>query len=112
MNDNELLWSLLGMAVLAWFFFDSLRARERATALSRQACDQAGVQFLDETVALDRIAIRRGVQGLVWWRRYRFEYCDDRTATARYQYVQRGKGWVILCGMRLEDLKLELETLE
>ncbi|CAK0779318.1 conserved hypothetical protein [Gammaproteobacteria bacterium] len=112
MNADELLWSLLGMAVLAWFFFDSLRVRERATALSRQACDQAGVQFLDETVALAHLGIRRGEQGLVWRRIYQFEYSDHRTTSPFYQYPPRGKGWVILRGMVLEDLTLEINTLK
>jgi hypothetical protein len=102
-TTNALLWSLLGLALLAWFFFDSLRARERATALCHQACDRAGVQFLDETVALARLGVRRSSPGLVWRRMYRFEYSDDG--------ARRGGGWIILRGMELEDLALDLETL-
>jgi hypothetical protein len=102
-TPNEFLWSLLGLAMLAWFFFDSLRARERALVLCRQACERAGMQFLDETVALARLGIRRGSHSLIWRRMYRFEYSDDGT--------RRGSGWVILRGMELEDLALDLETL-
>ena len=98
---SELLWSLLGLALLAWFFFDSLRARERAVARSRQACDHANVQFLDETVALVRLGVRRSEQGLVWRRVYHFEYADGA-----HPCTQRGSGLVILRGAILEDVYL------
>ncbi len=101
MDIDGLFWALVGIALLAWFFFDSLRARERAIALSRQTCDCAGVQFLDETVALARIGIRRSEGGLVWRRIYQFEYAE----TSQF-YAQRGNGRVILRGMVLEDLHI------
>lgn len=107
MNINELLWSLLGMALVLVFFFDNLRARERATVLSRQACDQMGLQFLDETVALVRLGIRFGEQGLIWRRVYQFEYADDRETSFFSQYARRGKGSVILRGIALENLKID-----
>ncbi|CAK0742902.1 DUF3301 domain-containing protein [Gammaproteobacteria bacterium] len=108
MNPKELLWSLFGMALVAWFFSDSLRARESAIIFSRQACHQAGMQFLDETVALARLGIRFGEQGLAWRRVYHFEYSDDRMVSSCHPYTRRGKGWVILCGTILEELTLEI----
>ena len=112
MSTNELVWSLLGVTVLVWFFFDSLRVREKATVLCRQACDYARVQFLDDTVALVRLGVCRSEQGLVWRRIYQFEYLDDRSVDSFTQYALRGKGWIILQGTRLENLTLEIKMLE
>ncbi len=37
------------------FWVDSLRARERALAAGRRACERYGVQLLDETVQFARL---------------------------------------------------------
>ncbi len=102
---SELLWLLFGVALLVWFFFDSLQARERAITLSRQACDSAGVQFLDETVALVRLGVRRSEGGVVWRRIYRFEYLDDSCP-----YERRDSGFIVLRGQVLEDLHVKLQA--
>ena len=43
-----------------WFWFDSLRAREHAVALGREACERDRLQFLDETVLCTRTRPARG----------------------------------------------------
>ena len=68
--------------VLGGFYIwhDALKAREQAHALSRRVCAQAGVQLLDQTIALQRIGIARGADGwLHLRRRYRFEISTDGT---------------------------------
>lgn len=62
---------------LAWFWFDSLRARESAVSAARRACASDGVQFLDETVALAALGMLRSDDGWPVLRRiYRFEFSD------------------------------------
>ncbi|MBX9812770.1 MAG: DUF3301 domain-containing protein [Burkholderiales bacterium] len=62
---------------LAWFWFDSLRARESAVSAARLACDADGVQLLDDTVALSAFGLRRSERGWLTLRRiYRFEFSD------------------------------------
>ncbi|MBC7794143.1 MAG: DUF3301 domain-containing protein, partial [Clostridia bacterium] len=37
--------TLLGFVSLAWFWVDSMRAREAATRAGKRICEQEGVQF-------------------------------------------------------------------
>jgi hypothetical protein len=76
MPTSIFLWLLFGL-LGAWFWLDSLRAREIATALGQHLCTELGVQFLDGTVALDRMGITRKRSGWLCFRRvYRFEFSD------------------------------------
>jgi hypothetical protein len=98
---------MLGEALLAagaagagWFGYDSMRSRERAVALGRQACEREGLQFLDETVLCTRTRPARDADGRARLRRvYRFEFSDDG--------VNRRAGHLVLLGTRLEALELE-----
>lgn len=90
---------LLGLASI-WYWLDSLRAREIACALCEQACAGAGVQFLDETVALKRLWLRRDREGRLRLRRlYGFEFSVTGES--------RRAGFVILSGIKLEILHLD-----
>jgi len=65
------------LAGLAWFWFDSLRARESAVRAARLACRADDVQLLDDTVALAALGVQRGDEGRPMLRRiYRFEFSD------------------------------------
>lgn len=69
---------LLGFAALLWFWLDGLRCKEIARAAGRHASEQAQVQFLDDTVELTKLRLRRSAQGrLAWHREYRFEFTRD-----------------------------------
>lgn len=76
-----MLESLLPMVlVLAafWLWQNALRARERARELARALCARAGVQLLDETVAVRRLRLRRVPgEGLRLERCYGFEVSLD-----------------------------------
>lgn len=73
--------TLLPLIVLLLAFYlwqAALRAREHARALGQDLCDRAGVQLLDQSVALRRLRLIRGADG--WFRllrRYRFEISMD-----------------------------------
>jgi len=83
-----------------WFWYDSLRARERAVGLGREACERDSLQFLDETVLCTRTRPARGADGRVRLRRmYRFEFSDDG--------MNRRSGQLVLLGAELESLELE-----
>ena len=73
---------------LGWFWWDSLQKREIAIRAARAVCERAGVQFLDETVALSRMALRRDAsQRARLYREYAFEYSsggEDRMAGRVY----------------------------
>lgn len=87
---------LLGLGGGAiWFWLDSARAREMATALATALCGRYGLQFLDGTAALARLGIRWTRQGLRFRRLFRFDYSE--AGTGRHQ------GYLILVGADLEQ---------
>ncbi len=66
------------IALVAWFWSNNLRARETALELSARACRSAGLQLLDQTVALNRIGIGRNPDGRLSLQRvYGFEFTVD-----------------------------------
>jgi len=91
---------LAGASVAGWFWYDSMRARERAVQLGREACERDGLQFLDETVLCTRTRPARDADGRVKLRRvYRFEFSDDG--------MNRRAGSLVLLGAQVESLELE-----
>ena len=75
-------------AALGAFWWDSLQKREIALQAARRTCEQAGVQFLDESVALKKMALRRDADMRArLYREFGFEYSsvgDDRQAGRVY----------------------------
>jgi hypothetical protein len=76
MSVFELL-SIALIAVLLWFWYDSLKVRETAVRVAERACQAEGVQLLDETVVVTQTRPARDDDGqFVLRRTYRFEYSD------------------------------------
>lgn len=91
---------LVGFAALLWYWLDGLRCKEIARAAGRHASEQAQAQFLDDTVELTKLRLRRDGQGrLAWQREYRFEY----TRSGDY----RIRGTLTMLGQRVMRLDLE-----
>jgi hypothetical protein len=83
-----------------WFWFDSLRAREAAVGMARDACAADGVLLLDDTVALMKLRLARDERGAVALMRvYRFEFTDTGN--------NRLEGSVALLGATVQTLYLE-----
>lgn len=83
-------------AAVAWFWQDSLAARERANAAAIEACERLGLQFLDGTVAFARIGWGREAGRVALRRTYVFDY----TSTS----IERLQGFVVLRGRRVETV--------
>lgn len=75
---------LVSIILGALFWASGRSAAENATRRGRTACEQAGVQWLDQSVHQVRLRVRRDPAGrLRWERQFRFEYSsggDDRHA--------------------------------
>jgi hypothetical protein len=71
---------VFGLIAIAWS--ESRAAAELASRYGREACARSGVQWLDHSVALARLGVRRASDGrLRVFRQYRFDYSwqgDDR----------------------------------
>ena len=94
-------WTALALLVLAgvvaWFWQDSLAARERANEAAMEACERLSLQFLDGTVAFAEIGLTRVSGGLFALRR---TYVFDYTANS----IERLQGFVVLVGHRVETV--------
>jgi len=99
MDFTDLLFILL-LAALAGFWLDSLRALETARNAGKRACNSAGVQFLDDTVTVTALRLRRNAAGQMTIRRtYRFEFSDTGD--------NRLEGTLVLLGARVESVEME-----
>ena len=98
MYDNFFL--LLVLFAGASYWWNASRAKEVARLFGRRACEREDVQFLDDTVVLSRVRLRRNANGqLVLRREYRFEFASD--GGHRYD------GYLVLLGHQLAQLTLE-----
>jgi hypothetical protein len=89
---------LIAGGIFLWL--DSLRARERAVAAGRAACQRYSLQFLDDTVSFARLRLRRDEDGqLRIARTYTFEFSDTGN--------NRRHGAIVMLGGELQDLQLE-----
>lgn len=87
------------LAALAWFWLDSMKARDLAVHSARETCEQQGMQLLDATVSLARLKLARSSRGhATLARTYRFEYSHDGAT--------RQTGFVQLRGHRIEAIGL------
>ena len=70
---------LLVLGGAGFFFFTAARAAaERATEIGRDACQAAGVQWLDQSVHAIGMRLRRKDDGWLGLERsFRFEYSED-----------------------------------
>lgn len=96
----------LVLTVLAgWFWLNTMRMREAAVRIGAEACRRHDVQFLDDTVSLNRMGLYRDSRGHVGIRRtYQFEYSESGD--------NRRRAYIIMIGARLEVLQMRLsETL-
>jgi len=98
MNLSEMLFLLLTAAAV-WFWLDSLKAREIGVNAARQACQDDGLQFLDETVVGRSLRLARDDAGRLKIRRvFAFEYSDTGN--------DRRSGSVTLLGHDVELLHI------
>lgn len=83
-----------------FFWIDSLRARERALAAGRGACERNGLQFLDETVSGASMRLARDAEGRMRIRRvFVFEFSDTGD--------NRRRGSITLVGAEVLDVYTE-----
>ncbi len=91
---------LLALLSLCLYFLSSQKVRELALSAAKRACEQAGPQFLDESVSIKRLSISRDhTDSWRIWRLYHFEYSYDGQA--------RLLGRIVMLGYRQQSLVLQ-----
>lgn len=92
--------AIIAIVAGAVLWVDSLRARERAVAAGRAACQRYELQFLDDTVSFTRFRLARNEDGqLRIARTYSFEFSDTGN--------NRRHGAIVMLGDELQDMHLE-----
>lgn len=92
--------ALLSLAGIIWFWFDSIKTKEIASHAAAKACSNIGVQFLDQTVSLEKLKRSRNKQGrLTFLRIYVFDFS--------IQGDQRFQGRAKMLGQRLIQIQLD-----
>ncbi len=90
---------LIFLALVVWFWQNTLRVRERALNAARHVCQRQQLQLLDGTVTLQDLALRRSPRGrLVFQRTFRFAYSLDG--------YDRQTGFIITVGDLVEQVGL------
>ncbi len=98
MLSAELL-SIVIVVAIAWFWFDSLKAREVAVRAARTACESEGLLFLDDTVSSSGLKPSRDENGrFALQRAYDFEFSDTGN--------NRRPGSVVVLGRRVTLLNV------
>jgi len=83
-----------------WYWYHAIRAKELARLAGRRRCNEVGVIFLDDTVMLTRLRLRRDNEGrMKIYREFQFEFTSD--GGIRYG------GEIVLLGGRVVSLVLE-----
>jgi hypothetical protein len=94
---------VVALILVAWAWHASLAAREFANRIAAETCTEAGVQLLDGTVAMLKLALARAADGrLVVRRTYVFDYSEDGYG--------RRRGFVVLTGLSLDSVGLGPRT--
>ncbi|MEM7251750.1 MAG: DUF3301 domain-containing protein [Pseudomonadota bacterium] len=98
--------ALLGIIVIGavgWFWQNSLRASEAACVACRRLCEAYGYQFLDDTIALNRIRLARSTRGHATFARlYGFEFSLNG--------ADRYRGTVAMLGNQVQTVQLPPEV--
>ena len=95
--------AILFLAALAWLWLDSLKAREVAVRMAREACAAEGLLLLDYTVAIASLRLARDGEGRIRLQRaYDFEYSDTGN--------NRLKGGLVLLGHRVTLLNVGMRS--
>ena len=83
-----------------WYWYYAIRVKELARLAGRKRCDEVGVIFLDDTVMLTRLRLRRDAMGrMKIYREFQFEFASD--GGIRYG------GEIALLGERVVSLVME-----
>ena len=97
------LWEIIILLVFIaaiWFWLDSIHAKDIASRAGKKGCADEGVSFLDETVEITHLSVKRDSRGILhFYREYRFEFSSDGS--------QRYRGDMSLFGKRPGRVTLE-----
>jgi len=99
MYDYDFIIVLLILAPIIFYIMHSVRLKEFANKVAAQHCTAMEVQFLDQTVFLQKMRLARSTSGRLGIERH---YHFDFTTTGEDRY----RGEVILMGYKIQGVFL------
>jgi len=88
------LFIIMILAVLVWFWLESMKVNELARKIGARICRENNVQFLDDTVHLASISPGKNSYGQIKaLRKYKFEFTNSE--------YHRYQGEIVLAGKQL-----------
>ena len=91
---------LLALLAVIIYWLDAIRAKENATRYAKADCQKYQLEFLDDTVLIKKLRLRRNHHGeITIYREYEFEF----TSSGKFRY----KGRVKLMGKQLAAIEME-----
>ena len=92
---------ILTLALVFWYWWDTMQSKEVARRAGKRICEQNGVQFLDDTVEKKKVWIRRNPANgrLELCRIFLFEFATD--GERRYQ------GRIVVLGKMVSDVNMD-----
>ena len=97
-------WFFACLVAGGWLFHDGMKVRELALRAGRDYCRTISVQFLDDTVSRQRIALARDGSGSMRIRRdYGFEFTSDGD--------RRYTGGISMLGSSVTGVQVELHRI-
>lgn len=82
---------LICALLVIWFWFDSIKVRDKAVSAAKNTCERLGLQLLDETVQLRNLRFVTMFRGKGITRDYRFQYDRGRNKPESSHIVLEGK---------------------
>lgn len=77
MSFSDLLYIIAFVSVI-WYWMDAMRCKEIAHYAGKTACVEAGVLFLDDSVTINKVRLKRNELGqMVFYRQYYFEFTGN-----------------------------------
>jgi len=94
------LFYIIPSVALVWYWLDGMPCKEMARRAGKVACNEAGVLFLDDSVAISKVRLKRNESGqLSLYRLYHFEFTNNGE--------QRSHGEVHIMGKRVVETNMD-----
>ena len=99
MKYSDLLYIIPSVALI-WYWLEGMPCKEIARRAGKIACVEAGVLFLDDSVAINKVRFKRNDQGGVsFYRIYNFEFTNNGD--------QRSHGEIHMMGRRIVETSMD-----
>ena len=93
------------MIAAIFYWLDAIRSKELAREAGKNACIKHELVFLDDTVVIKKLRLRRDLHGRIkFYREYQFEFSSDEA----YRY----SGIICMLGKFIQNINMDAYHLE